>query len=314
MNITSRLLLVAGLAAGLVSTAYAKIERTVEKSFTVQPGGTLNVSTQGGSVTVSPSNDNVVKVTARQKIKANTDAEADELLKKLDLTIEQTGNTVTATSKYERQPMGFHWGSWPPVNVDFIVSVPASFVTDLNTSGGNITVGDLAAKVRARTSGGSVKLGKIGAAVDAGTSGGNVTLESAKGPVKLHTSGGNITAGAVTGEADLSTSGGDITIDAVEGVLRAHTSGGNVRAAIIGQLKDDCSLSTSGGSVRIAVDKSAAFRLDASTSGGSVDAEGLTITLEKSNRSRTALSGTVNGGTALLKLRTSGGNIGVKTR
>jgi hypothetical protein len=62
------------------------------------------------------------------------------------------------------------------------------------------------------------------------------------------------------------------------------------------------------------VDKAAAFRLDASTSGGSVDAEGLTITLEKSSRGRTQLAGAVNGGGALLKLRSSGGDVVVKTR
>ena len=50
----------------------------------------------------------------------------------------------------------------------------------------------------------------------------------------------------------------------------------------------------------------------ASTSGGSVDAEGLTLTLEKGGRSR--LAGNVNGGGPLLKLRTSGGNIEVRTR
>jgi hypothetical protein len=314
MKITSSLLIAAGLMAGLVSTAQAKIERVVEKSFTVQPGGNLKVSTSGGEIRVSPSSDNVVKVTAREKIRANSDAEADEILKKLDLTIEQNGNDVTAISKYEKQPLNFHFGSWPPVEVSFIVTVPASFLTDLHTSGGNITVGDLAAKVRARTSGGDIKLGRIGAAVDAGTSGGNVTLESAKGPVKLTTSGGNVEAGAVAGTADLSTSGGDIRIESVEGVVRAHTSGGSVRAGLVGPLKEDCVLSTSGGNVRVTVDKTAAFRLDASTSGGSVNGEGLTITLEKSNRSHSQLVGAVNGGTALLKLRSSGGDISVKTR
>jgi len=313
MKFTSSLLLVAGLVA-TVSSAHAKIERIVEKSFTVQPGGILHVSTQGGEIRVSPSGDNVVKVTAREKIRANTDAEADDLLKKLDLTIEQNGNEITASAKYDQQPIGFHFGSWPPVNVDFVVTVPASFAANLRTSGGGITVGDLAGKVNARTSGGGIKLGKIGAEVDAHTSGGSVTLDGARGPVKLSTSGGNITAGTVAGEAELSTSGGSIRIDSVEGALKASTSGGSIRAAFAGPLKNNCSLSTSGGSVKVTLDKTTAFRLDASTSGGSVDAEGLTITLEKSNRSRSQLAGVVNGGGALLKLRSSGGGIVVQTR
>lgn len=314
MKPSPRLILAAGLLAAFVSSAQAKIERVVEKTFTVQPGGNLRVETMGGEVRVSPSSDATVKVTARQKIRANSDAEADDLLKKLDLTIEQAGNDVIATAKYERQSAGFHFGSWPPVNVDFIVTVPASFATDLHTSGGGITVGDLAAKVKARTSGGNIRLGKIGAEVDARTSGGDVTLDSSRGPAKLGTSGGNVTAGTVAGEAELTTSGGNIRVDSVEGALRASTSGGNVRAGFVGPIKDHCSLSTSGGSVKITVDKAAAFRLDASTSGGSVDAEGLTITLEKSNRNRSQLSGAVNGGGPALKLRSSGGDIVVRTR
>lgn len=313
MNITPRSLLAAALMAA-APFAHAKIERTVEKTFTVQPGGTLHVETQGGNIHVQPSTDSVVKVIAKQKINASTEAEADELLEKLTLTMEQTGNDVTAAAKYERRPSGFNFGSWPPVHVDFIVTVPASFATDLKTSGGNLVVGDLEGKVNARTSGGNVTLGTIGSVIDASTSGGNVSLTEGKADVKLRTSGGNITVGQVRGSAELDTSGGDIKVESVENTLRARTSGGNVRAGVFGLLKGDCELHTSGGSVTAVIDKSAAFRLDASTSGGRVIAEGLTITIEKSNHGKSSLSGNVNGGGSLLKLRSSGGNVTVKTR
>jgi len=314
MKPTLRFLLAAGLLAAVPFVAHAKIERTVEKSFTVQPGGTLRVETQGGEIRVSPSADGVVKVTAREKIRASSDAEADDLLKKLELTFEQNGNDVTATAKYESQLSGFHFGSWPPVQVDFIVTVPASFATDLHTSGGNVAVGDLAGRVHARTSGGNITLGKIGADIDAHTSGGDVSLAEGHGAVKLGTSGGDISVGRAAGPAELSTSGGNIKIESVENAVHATTSGGNVRAGIAGPLKDDCVLSTSGGTVKVTVDKAAAFRLDASTSGGEVDAEGLTITIEKSNRGRSRLAGAVNGGGPLLRLHSSGGDIVVRTR
>jgi hypothetical protein len=63
----------------------------------------------------------------------------------------------------------------------------------------------------------------------------------------------------------------------------------------------------------VSVARAAAFQLDASTSGGGVDASGLTITLEKTSRDRSRLAGAVNGGGPLLKLRTSGGSISVRT-
>jgi hypothetical protein len=309
---SSRFLFAAGLFAASTLIAVARVERVVEKQFTVSGAGTLRLETYGGAIRVMPSNDSVVHITAKQKIQADTEAEADELLKKLELTFEQNGNDVRAVAKYESKPAGSWFRSWPPVSVEFVATVPAAFATDLRTSGGGITLGDLAGKVEARTSGGGIKLGKMGGEVTAHTSGGSITLDEARGRVDLDTSGGNIRVGRVGGPAKVSTSGGSINVDSVEGMLNAHTSGGGIHASIRGPLKEECTLSTSGGSVHVSVDKTAAFRLDASTSGGGVDAEGLTLTIEKSSRDRNRLAGAVNGGGPLLKLRTSGGGIVVR--
>jgi len=308
------LLLTAGLLALTSLSAHAKIERVVEKTFTVQPDGVLKVETHGGDISVVTSADSTVKVVAHERIRASSEAEADDILKKLTLTIEQEAGGVSAAAKYEKQLPGFHWGSWPPVQVDFTVTVPAHYNVQLHTSGGDVTVGDLVGKVDARTSGGDVTLGRISGAIDAGTSGGNVRLEEGLGEVKLGTSGGDISVGRAVGSTDLGTSGGNIEIKSVENTLHAATSGGDVRAGFAGPFKGDCKLSTSGGRVKVTVDKGVAFDLDASTSGGDVDASGLTITIEKGGAGRSRLSGKVNGGGPLLKLRSSGGDVVVQTR
>jgi hypothetical protein len=290
---------------------HATIDRTVEKTFAVQPGGTLKVETTGGNITVEPGAGNTVQVVAKERIHADSEKEADEVLKNLTLTIEQQGNDVLAKAHYHRA--GGWFGS-QPVQVDFVVTVPGRYSTDLKTSGGNIAVGDLAGTMEARTSGGNVKLGNIDGTVDAGTSGGDVRLGSCTGDTRLQTSGGNVTAEKIVGRADLETSGGNIGVKLVENVLSAHTSGGNVEAEIGGALKGDCSLGTSGGDVRVTVDKTAAFQLDASTSGGRVRADGLTITLDAGGTGRSHLSGKVNGGGPLLTLQTSGGSIRIEPK
>ena len=157
---TRTFLLAAGLAALAPLSAFAKIERVVEKSFTVQPGGTLRVETSGGGIAVEVGPGDTVKVVAKEVIRADSDAEADALLKELALTIEQQGNDVVAKTKYASTPLGFHFGSWPPVQVSFVVTVPAHYHTDLHTSGGSIKVGDLTGNVLARTSGGGIKIGR----------------------------------------------------------------------------------------------------------------------------------------------------------
>lgn len=309
MNLSSRWFLLAALTVTPVFAAFSRIERDVEKTFTVTNPGTLRIETEGGSIRIAPSSDSRVRVTARQRIRANSDKEADELLQKLEFRMEQNGNDIFLRSKYEKRPRPFFAGSWPPVQVDFVLSVPPGFSAELFTSGGGITAGDGLKSVDAHTSGGGVRLGRVDGRVDVRTSGGGITLDQAGGSVDLETSGGSITVGKVAGSAKLSTSGGGIKIDSVEGALRASTSGGSIRAAIAGPLKEECILSTSGGGVKVAVEKSAAFQLDASSSGGGVNADGITLTLNKGTQGRSRLAGAVNGGGPLLKLRTSGGSI-----
>jgi hypothetical protein len=306
---TYSLLLAIVCAAVLPVSALAKIERVIEKSFAVSSGGQLTVETEGGNVSVQTGGDSAVKVVARQTIRASSEREADELLERLKLTIEQNGNDVTARAKYDRKGWGRN-----PVTVDFTVTVPARYNVTLGTSGGDVRVADLEGKVRARTSGGNITLGKIGGTVDANTSGGNVSLVEGSGRVSLETSGGNIRVERSVGETILDTSGGDIEVKSVEGTLHAETSGGNVTAGIEGALKGDCVLDTSGGRVKATVDKAAAFALDASTSGGDVRADGLTITISGGGVGKSKLSGKVNGGGPLLKLHSSGGDIVIATR
>jgi hypothetical protein len=307
-------LIVAVLVAGLTANSHAKIERVVEKTFNVQSGGLLTVETQGGNIRVQTSTDHVVKVIATQTIKTTSESEADELLKKLTLTIQSESDGVTAKAAYEKRTPGFSWGSWPPVQVSFVVSIPVNYNVAIKTSGGDIVVGDLDGKVRARTSGGNVVLGKISGVIDANTSGGDVRLREGLSATKLGTSGGNISVDRLVGPADLDTSGGDIKMGTVENTVNASTSGGNVTADWIAALKGDCRLETSGGDVRVSVPRALGLSLDASTSGGQVHADGLTITIEKGGTGRSKLAGKVNGGGPVLKLHSSGGDISIATR
>jgi DUF4097 and DUF4098 domain-containing protein YvlB len=312
MTHLSRFLATTSALAVLTASASAKIEREVEKTFTVQPGVHLKVSTAGGNVTVRSSGDTLVRVVAKEHIRAGSDAEADEVLKKLNLTIEQSGGEVDASAKYS-SGFGINWGG-QPVEVDFVVTVPASASADLKTSGGDIEVSDLDGQVDAHTSGGDIKLGVIGGDIDADTSGGNVVLAEGRSNVRLTTSGGNITAKRLVGASVLKTSGGDIKVDSVENKVDAQTSGGDVKASFAGDIKGDSSLSTSGGQVKASVRKGVGFHLDAETSGGEVDASGLPITIDHGGSGKSNLSGSVNGGGPDLRLRSSGGDIEVESR
>ncbi len=312
MNSLPRLFLLAAVLAAPLALS-AKITRTAEKTFTVQPGGNLKALTQGGDITIQTSDSPSVHIVAKEIIHASTEQEADEILSKLTLNFTQTGNDVVAEAKYEKHGPGTWFGNWPPVNVSFVITVPKNFNLNLNTSGGNIAVASVAGNVRARTSGGDLKFARVDGDIDAGTSGGNVVLQEGTARAKLSTSGGDIEVDRAGGPTEVDTSGGNISLRSVAQLIKATTSGGDVRAVITEPLKQDTELSTSGGQVDVQVVKGAGFQLDASTSGGDVNATGLTITIEKGGSGKSRLAGAVNGGGPRLKLRSSGGDIRIRT-
>lgn len=314
----SRLLrvgLCAFVLAFALGSAQAKIERTVEKAFPVTPGGHLKLNTYSGSVEVQPSADPTVKITLRQKIDASTDAEADEWLKKLELTFDATSSDVTIVAKYPNREgvRGlFQRMSWPPVQLTWKITVPSRYHVDVDTSGGSITIGDFQGDVKADTSGGSIKIGAIEGQVKANTSGGSITLGSASGAADLDTSGGSIRVGTVRSHARLDTSGGSISVAQAEHTVKADTSGGSIEVTFVGPIKGPSTLDTSGGSISVRVDANAAFDLAADTSAGGVTCE-LPVTVQGKMR-RDKIVGKVNGGGPLLKLDTSAGSIRVLKR
>ena len=310
--IFTRMIALAAVLA-LPVLAHAKIIRTVEKNFTVQPGGTLHVSTQGGYVRVQTGDVKEIHITAKETIHTNSEKEADEMLEKLELSIEQKGNDVSAEAKYERNSWGIHWGQ-TPVTVDFVITVPDHFNADLHTSGGDIIVGSLTGNVHARTSGGDMKFDRIAGDLDASTSGGDVSLKEGTARAKISTSGGDVHVDRAGGPTEVSTSGGDIVIESAEHLLSARTSGGEIHAVLTSALKDDCLLSTSGGEVNVQVVKGSGFVLDAHTSGGDVDASGITLTIDRGGVGKSRLVGEVNGGGPRLKVRASGGDITIRAK
>ena len=306
-------LLGAGWLLVAPTIAFAKIERHVTRSFDVQSGGTLTIRTEGGGIKVEPSNGTVVKIDVLQRIDASSDAEADELLKKLTLTFEQSGSNVSSTAQYDGdRPHSWFSHSWPPVQCEYVVTVPASYGADLKSSGGGITVGDLTGRVVAHTSGGGLHFGHITGDIAGQTSGGGITIEACNGAVDVDTSGGGITTGPITGSAKLNTSGGGISVREVAGSVHARTSGGPIEISISGAVTNDSTFTTSGGGITLRVDSQARFNVDAHTSGGSVHSK-LPVTVQGEIKPE-RLVGTVNGGGPTLTLRSSGGGINLLPR
>ena len=316
----------AALAAVLglvsISAAHAAIESPIHRNFNVRPGGTIIIDADIGDIKVTSGSTNA-SIDVVRVAKTFSRSHAEELFKDFDVTFSQEGNDVHVRSRYNHPTSWFHWNM--DFDVHYVVRIPSQYNVDLTTSGGDITVSDLAGQVRVKTSGGDISLGRIGGVVDAHTSGGDVSMAGSHASAMLSTSGGDIKVGDAGGLLSVKTSGGSIDIRRAEADLKAHTSGGSIdigdaggsidasssggsiRARLSRQPHADSKLSTSGGGITVSVAPNMALDIDAHTSGGDVASDVPVTILGKQNDS--SLNGKMNGGGPKLVLRSSGGDI-----
>lgn len=307
----------------------AKVEDTVKESFSTTGAGLLTLDLQSTNVDIDTHDGSDVSIEITRTLKRGDQDDFDAEIKKLDLTFEQSGNDIRCVMTYDSKSSGWNWfRSSKRLNFKTIVKLPKNFDVytktsggginlanlngnaELRTSGGGITMKTIEGDLVARTSGGGIRAENILGDVEMRTSGGSIKAENIAGTLNGRTSGGNITVDDVKGDTDVSTSGGSIRLGTIEGNLDANTSGGGISATIAGQPTKDCYLKTSGGSINVSVSKHANLAIDASTSGGSVNTQ---LPLSTKEAKRSSLKGTLNAGGPLLKTRTSGGSIHIKS-
>jgi DUF4097 and DUF4098 domain-containing protein YvlB len=302
------------LALSHAAVLYGGTEDTIERSFTVKPGGTLKVDTQRGSIEVEGTSRNRLEVKVIREVRNTGRKQAEEIFEKFPVNFEQSGNNVIVTAEYaDRNRLRRFWDDLGrKLRVRFIITVPEVYNLDLKTSGGSISTARIEGQIMSRTSGGSLSFDDITGDIRGRTSGGSIKIGQVNGDTEVHTSGGSITIRQARGEVDAHTSGGSITVDEVMGTIQADTSGGSIKATITRQPQGACHLKTSGGSVTVSLAEDIAVDIDARTSGGRVQTD-LSVTIQGEVK-RSALTAKLNGGGPELILRSSGGSIYLKRK
>jgi hypothetical protein len=271
--------------------------RHFEKTFSVNSGGSLMLSSDVGNVEIDTWDKNEVLVVA--------DANGSEgNLEHLDVIFAQDKDNVKVTGKYGES----NWLGWHSNNMDvtFKVTVPKKFFVRAQSSGGNMAVHSLDGSATLETSGGNVDADHVAGSVELRTSGGNVSAVHVNGPVQIKTSGGEIKCSEIVGELNSHTSGGDVELNNIDGKITTETSGGSIRITMTGDNKGIYAHS-SGGDIDISLKESVKAMLEASTSGGRVRCE-LPITV-KGEMDESQLRGVINGGGETIRAETSGGDV-----
>jgi hypothetical protein len=313
------------LAATAVCAALASTEETVNKRFPVQPGGTLTLDVDSGTIDVAPAEGNEVVVDVWRRITRPKKADEEKYLRDNPISMVQDGSDVIVRSKSDQR---ISWGTRNRYEAKYTLRVPAQYNAKLETAGGGIRVTGLSGQVTAHTSGGRLNFAHLTGPLKGDTSGGGIYVDQCEGALRVNTSGGPIevaggggsldghsSGGGVTvrnfrGPAHVGTSGGGIRIENVAGEITGSTSGGAIHAQLMTPVDAPVKLETAGGGVTVLVRPEAVFNLDAGTSGGKVSSE-LPVTVV-GTLDRRHLKGTVNGGGKTVFLRSSGGSIEIK--
>ena len=301
----------------LLLSASAWADYRTERRLALEPGGTFTLVSDVAGVTLTGDSASgaIVTITSRR----------DDFEELFDLQFEETAGRATVTVKRRGSWLKNFWaGDWFS-DTHITIRVPSATAADLRTSGGSIDASRLTSRLAMRTSGGSLRVESVAGDVDgntsggsirmrdvggnvlASTSGGSIDITGVRGSLRATTSGGGITIATVAGELHASTSGGGVDIRDAGGRVEAHTSGGPVTVRFAPGNSRGGELTTSGGGVRTEVDPKVALTIDASSSGGGVSSD-VPVTVQ-GQIDRNALRGDLNGGGALLRLRSSGGGV-----
>ena len=271
----------------VIAAIPAKSEtENVDRSFSVKSGGNLTIESDQGSIKVVTWDKQKVEVLVEKK------AGKQKQLDSFKVNFDQKGKDIFVEGDSVRNNR---------VSVKFINKIPQKFNLDLKTGGGSIEVADISGEVKVNTSGGNIIIGDvIQGNVEAKTSGGNINVGDVDGNLKVDTSGGNIRLGKINGKSSIDTSGGNITLRQGGSDVKAENSGGSIK---IGPVKGKVDVDTSGGSIQIGM---AGDDVVAKTSGGSINVEGSKGSVEIGSSGGNLFVGSSG---APVKAETSGGNI-----
>jgi hypothetical protein len=307
--------------------AQAATEEQLHQRFPAQPGATVVVEVDFGSIDVSTNATSEVVVDVWRKIGRRKKADEEAFLRDNPVEFSQDSRTVTIRS-HGKSKWSWSLSGRNENNAKYTISVPAQSNAQLKTGGGGVRVVDLTGEVKAQTGGGGLSFARLHGPLNGGTGGGGIGADDCEGALNFRTGGGGIEVtggsgslsgstggGSVSvrnfqGSAHVSAGGGGLTIENVAGGVDASTGGGSIRAVLPSELADNVKLSTGGGGISVSVPATAAFNLDAKTSGGSVSTELAVAVVGKMERGR--LEGLVNGGGKSVQLRSGGGSIHLK--
>jgi DUF4097 and DUF4098 domain-containing protein YvlB len=161
------------------------------KTYTLAPGGRVDVSNVNGRIEVEPADGTLVEVRAEKVGKGATDEAAKQALGRIDIVEHMSENEVRLETKVSGTG-GFHLGG---TEVRYFLKVPAGTQVRVGTTNGAIKLDRLKGDITAETTNGSITGTGLSGRVKAGTTNGGIDMDLdtvGQGGVSLETTNGGV--------------------------------------------------------------------------------------------------------------------------
>lgn len=308
MNSRATFPLLITLALFAIRPAVA-VERTVKRSFPVQPGATLTVDTYRGGIIIEETDQSEVRAEVRIELATEDEAQANKSIEALKLEMEVVGNDVRVRARNPRESRAlFAWEEKQRIELTFRIFVPRSTNVDLATLDGGVTVGNMTGRVVAHTRAGTIFCRKIDGTIKATVDTGDIVISRCSGAVDLRIQRGNIRTGTIFGRAEAHNDSGDIEVLSALGGVTAMTAAGDVSVGFQKGFTGESKIAANGGSISVKLDPLAAMSLDATTSWGKVQTK-LPFVVEAGGVGKSKFIGKLNGGGPTVWLHAAGGHV-----
>jgi len=175
--------------------ASGKAQDTWTRTYTLADKGRLEIINVNGRITAEPATDGKVTVEGHRTAKGSTDEAAKEMLAKLEIREEVSGDRVRVESRPPRLS-GFNGHE-----IEWTIKVPAGVVVDLRTVNGGVRINGLQGEVHAKTTNGGVKGSNVGASIlEASSVNGGIDIElggvlGENGSIDIETVNGGVSLG-----------------------------------------------------------------------------------------------------------------------
>jgi putative adhesin len=147
-----------------------------KRTYSLKPGGRLDIVNVSGEITVLASDGPVVEVVATRDVRvAGTDEQAQEALQKSQIVEQVSPVRVSIESRLDRRN-----GVGQRVNVAFTVRIPAGLTASMKTESGGLRLDRVDGVLTAQTTNGPIVGRDLSGSVNASTVNGGIRIEIAK--------------------------------------------------------------------------------------------------------------------------------------